>query len=101
MNLDINKLKNESGFTSYNQIAEYLLTLFHQSTSCDEMLEITHFAKANNIDIVKLASSDEIIPFNQPKQRMSTEEIKENIEEIIKPVDVTPPVDDKVKEILD
>lgn len=101
MKYDINKLKHEFGFNNMNEIAQFLLNEFHRSNSNDEMLEISKFAKANNIDIIKILSSDEIVEFEQPRPTMTTQEIKENIEEISKPVDIVPPVDDKVKEILD
>ncbi|MGM9834697.1 MAG: hypothetical protein ACI31M_02830 [Bacilli bacterium] len=97
---DMNKLINESGFKNYNEIANYLLNEFHRTEDCAEKLEIMQFAKSNNIDVLGLVTGEKTVEFyNQPT--MTTEEIKENIEEIAKPVDVAPPVDDKVKQVLD
>lgn len=97
---DINKLINESGFKNYNEIAEHLLNEFDRTNDYAEKMEIMQFAKNNNIDIIGLVTGEKTVEFyNQPT--MTQAEIKENIEEITKPVDVAPPVDDKVKEILD
>lgn len=97
---DINKLINESGFSNYNQIAEFLVNEFDRTNDYAEKLEIMQFAKSNNIDVVGLATGNKTVEFyTQPI--MTTDEVKANIEEIAKPADITPPVDDKVKEILE
>ena len=97
---DINKLINESGFKNYNEVANYLLNEFDRTNDYAEKLEIMQFAKSNNIDVVGLATGNKTVEFyTQPI--MSADEVKTNIEEIAKPVDVVPPVDDKVKDILD
>lgn len=97
---DMNKLINESGFKNYNEVANYLLNEFDRTDNYEEKLEIMQFAKSNNIDVLGLVTGEKTVEFyNQPT--MTTEEIKENIEEIGKPVDVAPPIDEKVKEILD
>ena len=97
---DINKLINESGFKNYNEVANYLLNEFDRTNDYAEKLEIMQFAKNNNIDVIGLATGEKTVEFyNQPT--MTTTEIKENIEEIAKPEDIAPPVDDKVKEILE
>ena len=97
---DINKLINESGFSNYNQIAEYLLNEFSRTNDYGERLEIMEFAKRNNLDLIGLVTGEKEVPFYD-KPIMSADEVKANIEEIAKPVDVVPPVNDKVKEILD
>ena len=97
---DINKLINESGFKNYNEVANYLLNEFDRTNNYAEKLEIMQFAKSNNIDVIGLVNGEKTVEFyNQPT--MTQVEIKENIEEIAKPADIVPPVDEKVKEILD
>ena len=97
---DINKLINESGFSNYNQIAEFLLNEFDRTNDYAEKLEIMEFSKRNNLDLIGLVTGDKTVEFyNQPT--MTQAEIKESIEEIAKPADIVPPVDDKVKEILE
>ena len=97
---DINKLINESGFKNYNEIANYLLNEFHRTDDYGEKMEIMQFAKSNNIDVLGLVTGEKTVEFyNQPT--MTQAEIKENIEQIADPAPVAPPVDDKVKEILE
>ena len=97
---DINKLINESGFKNYNEVANYLLSEFNRANDYGERLEVVEFAKRNNIDIISLVTGEKTVEFyNQPT--MTIAEIKQNIEEIAKPADIVPPVDDKVKEILE
>lgn len=100
MTYDINKLINESGFKNFNEVASFLLNEFHRTDDYAEKMEIMQFAKSNNIDVLGLVTGEKILEFyNQPT--MTQTEIKQNIEEIAKPAPVAPPVDDKVKEILD
>ena len=97
---DINKLINESGFKNWNEVANYLLSEFDRTNNYAEKLEIMQFAKSNNIDVLGLATGNKTVEFyNQPT--MTQAEIKENIEEISKPADIVPPVDDRIKEVLD
>lgn len=97
---DINKLINESGFKNYNEVANYLLNEFDRTNDYAEKLEIMQFAKSNNIDIVGLATGNKTVEFySQPI--MSADEVKANIEEIAEPDDIVPPLDDRIKEVLD
>lgn len=97
---DINNLIKNCGFKNFNDVASYLLQEFSNTDDYGKKMEVVEFAKRNNIDIIGLVTGEKTVEFyNQPT--MTQAEIKENIEEIAKPVDVAPPVDDKVKEILD
>ena len=97
---NINKLIKESGFKNYNEVANYLLNEFDRANDYSEKLEIMQFAKNNNIDVIGLVNGNKTVEFySQPI--MSADEVKTSIEEIAKPANIVPPVDDKVKEILE
>ena len=99
-NYSMDKLIKESGFKNYNEVANYLLNEFDRTNDYGEKLEIMQFAKSNNLDLISLVTGDKTVEFySQPI--MSAEEVKTNIEQIAEPADIVPPVDDKVKEILD
>ena len=97
---NINKLINESGFKDWGQVANYLLNEFDRTNDYAEKLEIIQFAKSNNIDVIGLVNGNKAVEFyNQPT--MTTEEIKENIQEIANPAPVAPEVSEQVGKILE
>ena len=97
---DINKLINESGFSNYNQIAEFLVNEFDRTNDYAEKLEIMQFAKSNNIDVLGLVTAEKTTEFYN-KSIMTTEEIKDNIQEIANPAPVAPEVSEQVGKILE
>ena len=99
-NYSMDKLIKESGFKNFNEVASYLLSEFNNTDNYGDRLEIMQFAKNNNIDIIGLVTGEKTVEF-YTEPVMSQEEIKTNIQEITKEADIVPPVDEKVKEILD